>query len=191
MLPFWPRLHPHPPGPPHHKKVCPTDSVKYTFVKRKQYLSFLAGLVVRIILIYLEVPIKFELLCWDSGCSCSTAKRAVEARLSDCDPTVQTKNTFEKNRFWTAFWTSGLSTTIAKYIRLDKMPETLYYYWFYWSQNQYRGLPESPVLIAITVHSGNKRFIILEYELHITDILEYGEARSRCNFHEPATRSDI
>ena len=28
-------------------------------------------------------------------------------------------------------------------------------------------------------------------ELHITDILEYGEARSQCNFHEPATRSDI
>ena len=50
---------------------------------------------------------------------------------------------------------------------------------------------ESAVLIAATVHSGNKRFIILEYELHITDILEYGEARSRCNFYEPATRSDI
>ena len=28
-------------------------------------------------------------------------------------------------------------------------------------------------------------------ELHMTDILEYGEARSQCNFHEPATCSDI
>ena len=35
----------------------------------------------------------------------------------------------------------GLSTTIAKSIRLDKMSEILYYYWFYWSQNQYRWLP--------------------------------------------------
>ena len=66
----------------------------------------------------------------------------------------------------------------------------------------------SPVLIAFTVHSGNKKFLIILYkqervlcaslnifdgqsELHITDILEYGEARSQCNFHEPATRSDI
>ena len=41
-------------------------------------------------------------------------------------------------------------------------------------------------MIAVTVHSGNKRFIIIEYEvLHITDILEYGEARSVCNIHEP------
>ena len=77
----------------------------------------------------------------------------------------------------------GLSTTITKSIRLDKMPETLYYYWIYWSQNQYRWFRESAVLIAITVHSGNKHFIIIEYELHITDILEYGEARSHRNFH--------
>ena len=85
----------------------------------------------------------------------------------------------------------GLSTTITKSIRLDKMPETLYYYWIYWSQNQYRWFRESAVLIAITVHSGNKHFNIIEYELHITDILEYGEARIHSNFQQPATRSDI
>ena len=68
----------------------------------------------------------------------------------------------------------------------------------------------SPVLIAFTVHSGNKLFLFILYsynqervlcaslnifdgqsELHISDILDYGEARSQCNFHEPATRSDI
>ena len=47
------------------------------------------------------------------------------------------------------------------------------------------------MLVAVTVHSGNKRFVILEYERNITDILEYGEARSQRNFQEPATRSDI
>ena len=71
------------------------------------------------------------------------------------------------------------------------MPETLYYYWIYWSQNQYRWFRESAVLIAITVYSGNKHFIIIEYELHITDILEYGEAQIHSNFQQPATRSDI
>ena len=67
---------------------------------------------------------------------------------------------------------------------------------------------EYPVLIAVTVHSGDKLFLSILYnqervlcpslniidgqpELHITDILEYGEARSHCNFHMPAIRSDI